>query len=212
MSPRPGWNKSPKQRKEIVALNHFSKHISREELAHALGDADDTRAMQLANLMLDPEYAKTTVGVLANKVGLTTSSVIEAYRKRKVAESTAIILKHAPQIMEDVAEDAKSRIVVCPTCKGEKVVEIRTPDRVTCAPCLTCEQTGKVKESGDNNARKLVFESIGLIGKTVPLIDARKVVIGDDDGLEETLKNIARARSLPDAAVTIDVEPPSATD
>jgi hypothetical protein len=216
VSPRPGYDKPKRQRKEIVALNHFSKHLTREEMALALVDADDTRAIQFANMLLDPEYARTSVGVIANKVGLTTSSVIDAYRKRKVAESTAIILKHAPEIMADVAEAAKARVLTCPTCEGLGTVEVRssvvegdkTIERVTCKPCLRCEQSGRVREAGDNNARKLVFESIGLIGQRGPLIDARSITVGGDDGLEETLKAIARReRRLNEAPVTIEGTP-----
>jgi hypothetical protein len=75
-----------------------------------------------------------------------------------------------PQVMADVAEDAKSRMRVCPRCDGEKVVESTRGNKRGRRVCPDCKGTGEVRVIGDKHARDLVFESMKLTGQKGPLV------------------------------------------
>ena len=68
-----------------------------------------------------------------------------------------LVFAIAPAIMEDVALDARSRMETCKGCQGEGTVNTRR--------CPQCEGEGLTRVPGDHQSRKLLFQTLGLIGK-----------------------------------------------
>lgn len=84
---------------------------------------------------------------------------------------------HLPQIMEHVAEDAKSRDVPCPRCDGTLIIKDPNGDK----PCHVCKERGTVRIPGDKHARDLVFESMKLTNQNGPMVAIQNNVISSDD-------------------------------
>ena len=135
--------------------------LGREPIAKALLSNSDLRIQSFAAQLVDPGNANTTMSRIAEKLGLKWDDIVEAFRKSKIAEGNLRMFQHIPQIMEDTAIDSKSKLKMCPMCEGKG----KSGEQ----DCMECEGTGRVRVAGNTEARKIVFESAGLIGKKGPL-------------------------------------------
>ncbi len=70
--------------------------------------------------------------------------------------------RRAPEIMEGVARDAESRMEAGGECAGAGSVKDKNTGETS--HCLHCSGEGQVRLSGDYRARKLMFQTLGLIG------------------------------------------------
>ena len=70
--------------------------------------------------------------------------------------------------------------------------------------CPQCKGDGEIKKSGDAGARKLILESLGVIGGRGPLIAVQNnnMTVGEDD-MESILKSSKPRPQLPQ---TIEAE------
>lgn len=149
--------------------------VARPELVGLLETSDDPRYQKLAALLLDPIHRGKTLATIARKVDIGYPDLLRFITSARLAEGVLQMSAHVPQVLEDVAIDAKSRIVTCPACEGKKVIAVKRnseadedggPDgEPTVKQCPTCEGTGKLRKLGDADARSLVFETFGLTGK-----------------------------------------------
>ena len=136
--------------------------LGRDAIAHALLADSDLRIQSFAAQMVDPANAGTTMSRIAEKLGLKWDDIVEAFRKSKIAEGNLRMFQHIPQIMEDTAIDSKSKLKMCPMCEGKG----KSGEQ----DCVECEGSGRVRVAGSTEARKIVFETAGLIGKKGPLL------------------------------------------
>lgn len=150
-------------------MRRFEKNVPRDEVVEALSHhmEANSRVKQLVGMLLDPNYVNHAMGTLCSKVGLSLHDVMDFFRKTRLDEGLMRMYKHVPDVLEDTAKDAKRSIKTCWKCFGEGTVPKNKDES---AECPECAGKGKLMVKGDTDARKLVFETAGLTGKTGPLV------------------------------------------
>ncbi len=188
-------------KKAILDVRHdrtfkrLSALVSKDEWKEVLGYfPENAKAAQLLVLLASPIHTKATLGKLAVMSGLSTHELILFLNNSKKQEGIVRMSQKLPDVMEETAEDALSRLVPCVRCNGEgKVKDI---------PCRTCQGGGSVRVPGDMDNRKLVFETVGLIGKRGPGA-AIQVNVGGSRSLEE---RVGIAEQLLSEPTTVEAE------
>ena len=72
------------------------------------------------------------------------------------------MMTHIPDVMEDVAIDSKSKVVVCNVCQGDGKLHDKEVNRKRNPICPECHGDGVIRLLGDKDARLLAFETVGL--------------------------------------------------
>ena len=147
--------KSP-PRKDPV-MKRLADTLSQDEMAGALYCSADERAIRLLQMTTDPAYSRFTLAKLCERVGLTSIDLLDAFRNFQLLRGIVEMSRVVPEIMADVAEDARSRMGICKGCQGEGTVNTRR--------CPQCEGEGVTRVPGDHRSRKLLFQTLGLIEK-----------------------------------------------
>ena len=147
--------KSPPRKDPI--MKRLADHTSQDEMAGALYCSADERAARLLQMMSDPAYSRFTLAKLCERVGLTSSDLLNAFRNYQLLRGIIEMSRVAPEIMADVAEDARSRMKTCKGCQCEGMINTRR--------CPQCEGEGVTRVPGDYRARKLMFQALRLIEK-----------------------------------------------
>lgn len=130
---------------------------------------------------------KPLLSTLCKEAGVDMGMILNLFSDGQLAEGMVRTYTALPDVMGDVAEDARSRMRMCSRCGGTGNVE-----ETVCAPC---EGTGQVRVIGDKHARELLYKSVNLIDKPRgPLIeqnfdmrsntDLRNTLIATQDFLE----------------------------
>ncbi len=142
-------------RKDPV-MNRLADTLGQDELVGALHSSADERVHRLAEMMTDPAYSRFTLGKLCERVGLSTLDLLDAFRKYKIDQGIIEMSRHAPEIMEDIARDAESRMEACKKCRGTGTVKDKNTEET--GRCLHCAGEGQVRVPGDYRARRLFFK------------------------------------------------------
>jgi len=138
-------------------MKRLATTLSQDELVGALHSSADERAVRLLQMMGDPAFAQFSLGKLCQRVGLTSIDLLNAFRNYQLLRGIIEMSRVAPEIMADVAEDARSRMETCKGCQGEGMINTRR--------CPQCEGEGVARVPGDYRARKLMFQTLRLIEK-----------------------------------------------
>lgn len=206
----------PDRQKNSIMLRTL-KNYDKLELAETLEQvmAEDPKMQAFVQLLTDATRQNTGIARLAEQCGLSFQAVMDGFRRAKLGEGTLRMFHHVPEVMEQVAQDAKAKMVTCPKCDGLRVVPQRdimgqvVMEAVEGKPqpvgreCPTCKGAGEVEKSGDPDARKLVFETAGLIGKRGPMVVQQFNSLDGSESPEDTYKAL---RALP-PVITATVEP-----
>lgn len=185
------------QKKEKTMNDMLSKEMTREELKPVLRSVADKRFEQMFDMMHDPAHSNKSLSTIARECGVQHMELCDAIRKYKMGIGIVRMSKHVPDIMEDVAVDAKSREDVCPHCEGvgtvlrDQTVQMEGESlKATKVPveCPKCHGKTTIRKPGDTNSRKLIYESIGLTGKTPLIAVQNNTLTATFDGPEELLK------------------------
>ncbi len=179
--PRADIQLSPARKNPV--LRRLADAIGRETLMQALELADDQRLRTLADMLADPAYSRCTFAKLCEKASVRMTEVVDAFRRYKLDEGVVAMYQHLPEVMEDTAQDAKSRSETCGRCKGEGKI---AQDDSSATDCPQCAGTGIMRVPGDADSRKLVFETAGLVGRR-GLMLAQQFNIGDGGFSVESL-------------------------
>ncbi len=155
VNPRKPTRRSPARKDPL--MRRFASTVSKEELGGMLAHSGDERAWRALEMLLDPVYRNHTFAKVCEKVGLSQIDVVDLFRRYKLDMGVIKMSRLAPRIMEDTAEDAKSRMETCKGCQGKGMINTRR--------CPQCKGEGQVRVPGDYRARKLMFEALGLIKK-----------------------------------------------
>jgi hypothetical protein len=160
--------RTPDQPNRDLPALRFWNGIDRDHFECALTDHDkyDT----LLRALHDPIYARCSFPHLLRKFGISLHEAQCLYTDHMRQWALLGVANHLPEIMEDVAEDARSHMEVCPRCDGEKVVESTRGDGKATKPCPNCSGSGQVRVIGDPHARDLVFEAMKLTRQRGPLV------------------------------------------
>lgn len=154
-------------RKDVIA-DRLLEAMGADEMKDALGASSDPRALHLLRLMSDPRTRNNSIGSLRTAAKLSRMDLVDIFRDHKLSEAMIGLISKTPELFNDVAGDAMSRSLPCRTCKGFQVIkDMDTGETVECTPC---DGSGVEKVPGDKDARKIVFEVLGLTGKQGPLV------------------------------------------
>jgi hypothetical protein len=145
------------------AIELFTKVVGgRDQLAEVLSIAGTSPDVEkIANLLLDPKYARVSLRRICGYTGLTVADLFTAYKKALLArahiEATHIIASRLTPVVADVMTRAAPQRLVCPQCLGTSAAGQ--------GPCPTCSSTGYVQTEPDLERQKLALEIGQLIEK-----------------------------------------------
>ena len=159
---------TPDQSHRDIPALRFWDTIDREQFELALSENDKYAAFLGA--LHDPNYSRCSFPTLLRKFNISLHEAQALYTDHMRYQGLLRMSSQLPQVMADVAEDAKSRMRVCPRCDGEKVVEPTRGNKRGRRVCPDCKGTGEIRMIGDRHARDLVFESMKLTGQKGPLV------------------------------------------
>lgn len=173
------------------AFRRLERSVPREEWLAACQASSNEKVQTFLRNLTDPFDRKKSLPQLASEAGLTYAQVLVLIREYHIDQGFLAMSKHVPRVMEDVAIDAQSTMVPCPTCQGES--QLRTFDQKTGAvngskPCWCCDGTGKLRKVGDPDARKLMFKSLKLVNDG-PLF-AQQIVNAGGAALEDAVGKV----------------------
>ncbi len=137
-------------------MKRLATTLNQDEMVGALCSSSDERVHRLAEMMIDPAYSRFTLGKLCQRVGLSTLDLLELFRRHKLDMGIIKMSRRAPEIMEDVARDAESRMEACKECSGTGSVKDKNTGEMS--RCLHCAGEGRVRVPGDDKARRLFFK------------------------------------------------------
>jgi hypothetical protein len=138
-------------------MKQLGENITQDEMVGSLYCSTDERAVQLLQMMTDPAYSRFTLGKLCQRVGLNSIDLLNAFRNYQLLRGIVEMSRVVPEVMADVAEDARSRMGICKGCQGKGLIDTRR--------CPQCEGAGVTRVPGDHRSRKLLFQTLRLIEK-----------------------------------------------
>src|SRR5215510_3480265 len=199
---RPAPNQS---HRDIPALR-FWDTIDRNQFELALSDNDkNDKYAAFLQALSDPTYARCSFPTLLRKFNISLHEAQTLYTDHMRHMGLLLLSSQLPEVMTDVAEDAKSYMKTCPRCDGDKVVVFTRGNKKARKTCPECRGTGEVRMIGDKHARDLVFESVGLTKKQGPLFAMQQNFItgSDDMTLNPRMEEMLRL------SATLAVAPPN---
>jgi len=170
----------------------------RQELKAALALCDSPKARRLLECLCTPKYRSWKAGTIARRCGMTAAEIAGIWRDYKYFTAMIAFIGAIPDVARDVAEDAKSTRVCCPRCDGAGVMLVGR-DQKTEVECVQCEGAGTVRKFGNSDARKLIFEAVGITAKRE--VRLYQHVVQTDDG-PSIIERIERA----EGSLSIDAE------
>jgi len=177
----------PKVASQDQPLKDFIGNVDSSVIQQALVETGDDKAIALATMMMNPTERRS-FPTLCRACGVTLQQLNELWRKHNLALGMVKMASRLPKVMEDTAQDAESRYSLCPRCDGLGTVTRAIKDdsgnlREVDEECPQCHGAREVRTPGDAKARDLTFETMGLTGKTAPML-AQQFIIGGDESFE----------------------------
>ncbi|HWV46546.1 MAG TPA: hypothetical protein VN039_11100 [Nitrospira sp.] len=183
----------------------------RESTALVLRLSQNEKIRALATMMMMAEWKGVAMTTIMEKLQITYGQLAGEYKELQRSQGFIRAAQHLPEIMEQVAIDAKHSATKCETCagSGEIVVYdhaaiekarsvvgentangfVSDPEMVKLAEgrgkCAICGGRGEVVRLADPEKVKLVFDTFGLTGKgggVAVNLDLRKLDGADDLG------------------------------
>lgn len=155
MTRRRTRNPSALMKREYRTLDAI---LPRQELLVILRQQSDERFQRLADIMLSHASAQPKALVtMVLDAGLTyaelTTAIINSFRTESLLRSS----KQLPDILEDMAIDARSRDDLCPKCKGSGI------DAADNGKCPECSGRGTIRVIGDSQSRAHLLKAHDMI-------------------------------------------------
>ena len=178
----------PKERLP-VPVEEFLEAAGKDEVLNALKWSDNTQMKELLKYMLGSRPIKFLTA--CEKSEVTLNQLIDLYSSYQRITGVMRMSQHIPQVFEDVAIDAKSKMSSCPRCDGYGVIEDASAEHREGKPaptrkCPVCKGEKEVRVPGDKLARELVFESLEMTGKKGPSV-AIQQNFGQPSSIEATI-------------------------
>jgi hypothetical protein len=197
---------SPPRKDKI--FRRLEKSLSREELQLAVAASPNEKAELLLLHMTDPALRTMSLPTMAKRCGLRYADVLKLIRDYRLDQGLLKMTEHVPRVMEDIAVDAQSQVVKCPSCSGMgelwKYDKEENPIEGSNKVCVTCDGTGKLRKIGDADARKLMFETLKLTGQRGPLV-AQQFNMGSAGSVEDVVDVVEGALAAPIEAIEAEV-------
>ena len=175
-------------------LRAFYDSTPLPKLKKAIELTDNPKLRMLYAALNNPALYNSSFADLCRRCKVTIVDLVGAWRHFHIAEGMANAIHHVPQVMEDVAVDALTRVIKCPDCEGDGKVANTSPKRMPDYICRTCHGDGIVRIKGDDNARKLLFETMGLTGKDARVVQNQSITINQPPpSLEDSIRDTEKA-------------------
>lgn len=184
-----------------AVLKDFYSSVKLPELKQALQLSNDPRYLTLLAMLNNPRFASFSFPELCRRSKMSLQDVVEVWRIHIRNQGIVKMMGHLPEIMEDVAIDSKSRIVLCNRCQGEGKLYGETLNRMEDPICPDCHGDGKVRLLGDKDARNLTFETVGL--KKTGGINVNVAQVNNPGGVPSLEEQVANVDKVFDAEFTI---------
>ncbi len=178
----------PKERLP-VPVEEFLEAAGRDEVLNALKWSDNPEMKALLGYLLQPRPLKFLSA--CEKAQVTLHQLHDLHSNYQRILGVMRMNQHVPQVFEDVAIDAKSKMASCPRCDGygdieDASAEHREGKPVPTRKCPVCKGEKEVRVPGDKLARELVFESLEMTGKKGPSV-AIQQNFGQPSSIEATI-------------------------
>jgi hypothetical protein len=163
----------------------------RETIALVFRLSDKPAIQALARDAMDPLFKRTSFAALAERNALNIHMLSDEFKAIMRSDGLMRAAQHLPEIIEQVAVDAKSRDQACKVCNGTGMIE-STIGKKKSRECVVCEGRGTKYVLGDIDRLKLLFETFGLSGKGGGLnvnLDLRK--LPDNETMSDLSASIA---------------------
>lgn len=195
-----------------IPYNRFIERIDSEAFQEALGMQKAIRYQMALKRILNHNVilsrggrARSFVSTILKEEGITLQEAVEVYGRWMLAKATQVAVYRAPQIMNDIADDASNKQVVCPRCDGLGTLDVdlgesqKKKAKATIRTCPECKGIGTITQSGDSESRRIILEVAGLAGKRGPLVDARSVHLsgGGHVNVESLVKDMETGEDVP---------------
>ncbi|HKT90136.1 MAG TPA: zinc finger-like domain-containing protein [Candidatus Sulfotelmatobacter sp.] len=175
-----------------------------EQLVEACRASDDVRFKGLGNALIDPVESQADLLDLMRRNNITFASMVDFWREHYHFLGVLRMMPGIPDVYADVVEDAKSKDVACSKCKGEgKVVDPKNKDKRK--TCTVCRGKGTIRQIGDPLARKIVFESMKMIGNRGPIVKVEQNNYTMPGRMQDTSTRVSQ---ILDATPIRQIEPP----
>lgn len=187
--------------------------IGRDQLVEVLtaitpeGDAGlQTPQGRLLAYLGDHSFDGFSLTRLARDAGLLLNEIVDLTCNYHIAMGRIAAARHVPQVLDDIGEDAKTRLVPCMKCGstgkelgdeldpelleilGDSAIPADAPD------CGYCNGSGHLRQIGDSDSRKILLETLGLTNKRGPVVAIQK---------NTQINNYGGGRPPEDAAITV---------
>lgn len=190
-----------------AVFSHFIENLGElDELKDALAFSESPKAHDFLADLVNPANVQHTVTYLARRDGLNAASLADIWRSYNLSKGILTMVGAAPAVSADIAADSRSSRLACSRCDGFGVLkdspETDADGEIvpgTATICPQCAGKGYTRKSGDNDARKLMLESIGWIGRRGQDVNVNVNV--NSHSIESVLDDLERQE-----ARTIDIE------
>lgn len=145
-----------------------------------------TPSGRLLAYLEDHSFDGSSITKLARDAGLLLHEIVDLTCNYHISMGRIQAARHVPQVLDDIGEDAKSRLVPCLKCGGsgkeggaidDELLEIlgdtdalleEFPD------CEYCNGSGHLRQIGDSDSRKILLETMGIYNKKGPAVAIQK--------------------------------------
>lgn len=131
-----------------------------------LGSRTEKKFKVLTSVLQDKQYKSVSISNLCKASGVDTTELERAWIDFNRQKGLVRMASQLPDVMEDVATDARSVVVKCRNCEGLGRLESQ-PDF---PECPICDGKGTVRRIGDKHSRELLFDTMKLTTKE-PLVN-----------------------------------------
>lgn len=180
--------------------SEFIELVAKEaDLKRALALSEDPRCAAFLNDLTSPRFRRSrwTVSGLAYKHGLKPHDLATIFRNYKLSQGTLKAIIAIPDVIDDIAKDARSYQEVCPRCDGLKLIDRRRKvdgeEQVEWLDCPNCAGSGAIRKAGSTEARKVLTEMAGYTKQKGPLVQQTFVNVHSVESVVEDLEDFNNA-------------------
>jgi|WetSurMetagenome_2_1015567.scaffolds.fasta_scaffold01336_9 hypothetical protein len=182
----------------------------------ALATARDDRFREFLTRIQEPAYRRISLAATAKQVGLSLPEWAEFWQKAQVQRALVKAQDALADITAGIITDALPGLTSCGRCDGfgwvysESEIPADTPGldqlaKRTIRTCPECKGAGRVRKTGDSEARKMILEMTGVAGKrNGPAVQIQQNFGGIGSSLEK-LNSVAFDLSSEGVTDVVDV-------
>jgi len=177
----------------------FMEKIRREGFGDRFFDFISNRSEKRFKLLLtalkDKQYKSVPLPSLCKASGIDMTELERSWIDFNRQRGLVRMASQLPDVMDDVAVDARSVVVKCRNCDGLGRLE----NQPEFPECPICDGSGKVRRIGDKHSRELLFDTMKLTSKE-PLVN-----INNNFSLESIVGDASKI--LRSNSEVIDIQP-----